>query len=109
MTNVLTTIKSARDTEIGKLLDVDNNATWLLYIAYSVPHVMVDLPALCSVTAPSTSPEKNVTELVASITSSADALKQMEDKSLDEAYLLAQRDVDKLAIAVYTLYLYGRR
>lgn len=109
MTDVLTTIKSARDTEIGKLVDVDNNAAWLVYIAYSVPHVIIDLPALYSVTTASTYQEKNVTALVTSITSSVAALKQMEDKGLDEAYLLAQRDVDKLAIAVYTLYLYGRR
>lgn len=109
MIEVLTALKSARDTAIGKIVSIDNNASWLLYIMYSVPHIIVDLPPLSAVRSIQSSPGKDISGIVSTISLSTDAMKQLEAAGLDEAYLLAQRDVDKLAVAVYTLYLYGRR
>lgn len=109
MDNLRNIILQAADTPIGRILDLEKNSYWPIYLAYAIPHVGVGLPVLSSIKVVSKKYDKNLIEtLVASLDSDSGALRQLEDKTLLESYLLAQRAVDKLAIAVYTLYLYGR-
>lgn len=109
MDNLRNIILLAADTPLGRILDPEKNAYWQIYLAYAVPHIGLGLPVLSSIKVVSNKYDK---ELIESITAALDedeaALKQLEEKALVESYLLAQRAVDKLAIAVYTLYLYGR-
>jgi hypothetical protein len=97
-------------SSLGRALDVKNNEAWLVYNMYSVPYVGVNLPPLDSISIPGNInglSTQDVELLVEQVMASNEALKALEAKGTDEAFFLAVRDMDKLAIAAYTLYLYG--
>lgn len=97
------------DTAIGNILAVQENAQWLAYLVYSIPHIALNLPPLTTVQADTIKAisQDEVYMFVESLKGDSRALKQMEDKGTDEAFYLAVKSMDKLAIAAYTLYLYG--
>lgn len=109
MENIKNTLISASHTALGAILDPENNYQWLVYLMLSVPHVNLQLPVVESIKAVSHKLDKDVIKkLVDEAILSQEAIDQLEEKGLEEAFFLAQRDVDKLAILTYTLYLYGR-
>ena len=97
------------DTPIGNILNVQNNAQWLTYLVYSVPHVALNLPPLATVHTSSidSMSTDDVTILVNALSDDKASLEQMSQKGTAEAFYLAVKSMDKLAIAAYTLYLYG--
>lgn len=110
MNTVSEVIVKAKDTPIGEILRPEENAHWLTYIMYASPHLNIDLPTIKSIQAKGSSIDIDTVRTMLSIlNSSASGVSQLTDANLEEAYFLAQRDLDKLAIAVYTLYLYGNK
>ena len=97
------------DTPLGIALDVTTNAQWLTYVMYSTPHVTINLPPLVSVQFSSINKlsSDDIDALVAAISTNRSAVAQMEAKGTEEAFFLAVHSLEKLAIAAYTLYLYG--
>lgn len=111
MTDTIEAILKAKTTPIGTILNPESNMTWLVYSMYAAPHLNIDLPPISSIqhTASTDYSRDTVTTLISEIDSSAACRDQLESYNLEESYFLAQRDLDKLAIAVYTLYLYGSK
>lgn len=99
------------DTPLGNVLDIISNAQWLAYIMYSVPHISINLPPLdvVEISQISRLSDEDIDMLVKAILSDKASIEQMEDKGTDEAFFLAVRPLEKLAVAAYTLYLYGIR
>jgi hypothetical protein len=97
------------DTPLSIALDVTTNAQWLTYVMYSIPYVNINLPPLVSVKFSSINKlsADDIDALVTAISSDRSAIEQMEAKGTEEAFFLAVRSLEKLAIAAYTLYLYG--
>lgn len=109
MENIKNTLISASHTALGTILDPENNYQWLVYLMLAIPHVNLQLPVVESVKATTRSLDKDVVkEMLQAAISSQEAIDQLEEKGLEESFFLAQRDMDKLAILTYTLYLYGR-
>lgn len=109
MENIKNTLIRASHTALGTILDPENNYQWLVYLMLSIPHVNLQLPVVESVKATTHSMDKDVVkEMLQAAISSQEAIDQLEEKGLEESFFLAQRDMDKLAILTYTLYLYGR-
>jgi hypothetical protein len=96
-------------TPLGRALDIENNWQWLALVMYATPHVSIELPVLESVNTNETSLVRDMEEFISFIDSDQKSIEQLAEYSLDDVYFLAQRTTDKLAIAVYTLYLYGKR
>lgn len=99
------------DTPLGNVLRVSENAQWLTYLMYAVPYISVNLPPISSVAC---SKMDKITfiemeNFAAAIMSERSAVKQLEEVGMEEAFFLAIKTVDKLAIAAYTLYLYGSK
>ena len=114
MRTVSDILLNGKNTPIGRLLDVEANAGWLYLLMYSAAHINVDMPVMDSVTVPHSTHQINTLHsemgrLVNAIDRSPEAIKQLSDFDLDDVYFLSQRVADKLAVAVYTLYLYGSR
>ena len=111
-TSVNDDLLKGKTTPLGVALDVSNNSRWLTLLMYATPHISVDLPVLNftgnlpPVTADVKGLTNNIIELIESDTA---AIEQMAERNLDDVYFLAQRPTDKLAIAAYTLYLYGKQ
>lgn len=98
-----------KHTPVGKALDLESNIQWLAYLLYAVPFTNINLPVQDSIKAISSSFNTIlITELVNKISKDEDSLKQLTEADLIESYFLAERSIDKLAIATYALYLYGR-
>ena len=97
------------DTPLGSALDVTANAQWLTYVMYSIPYVNINLPPLVNVKFSSIDKlsTEDIDALATAIASDREVVAQMEAKGTEEAFFLAVRPLEKLAIAAYTLYLYG--
>lgn len=112
-TSVIDTLLKGKDTPLGVAISVSDNCQWLTLLMYATPHINISLPVLSSAT--STTPtlpsdvKGSINNLINLIESNQNAIKQMTDYNMDDVYFLAQRATDKLAIATYTLYLYGKR
>lgn len=105
---------NSKNTPLGELLNVKDNSGWLSLLLYASPHINLDMPTMDSVQiAPpvtdTDSPQALIRKFINAIDSNQDAINQMSEANLDDVYFLSQRAADKLAVAVYTLYLYGSR
>lgn len=112
-TSVIDTLLKGKDTPLGVAISVSDNCQWLALLMYATPHINTSLPVLSSTksitpTVPS-EVKGSINKLLMLIESNQNAIKQMTDYNMDDVYFLAQRATDKLAIATYTLYLYGKR
>ena len=111
-TSVNDILLKGKDTPLGRALGVSDNYQWLTLLMYATPHIGVSLPVLSS-TGSSAATGEDVKGLINSILtyieSDQNSIKQMSDYNLDDVYFLAQRPTDKLAVAAYTLYLYGKQ
>lgn len=99
------------DTPLGDVLRISENAQWLTYLMYAVPYISINLPPASSV---SCSKMDKITfiemeNIASAIAADSSAVKQLEEAGMEEAFFLAIKVVDKLAIAAYTLYLYGSK
>ena len=110
-TSVIDTLLKGKDTPLGVAINVSDNCQWLALLMYATPHINISLPALSSTTAlvADSDVKGSINNLLSLIESNQNAIKQMTDYNMDDVYFLAQRATDKLAIATYTLYLYGKR
>lgn len=109
MTSITEALLKAKTTPLGAVLNPESNMTWLIYSMYAAPHLNIDLPTIQSIqhAASVEYSYEAAVALIAEIDLSPECRKQLETHNLEESYFLAQRVLDKLAIAVYTLYLYG--
>lgn len=112
-TSVIDTLLKGKDTPLGVAISVSDNCQWLALVMYATPHTNISLPVLSSTTIATPVVDSDVkgsiNNLLTLIESDQNAIKQMSDYNMDDVYFLAQRSTDKLAIATYTLYLYGKR